>query len=102
MSAINKAFLLAVISVFFGFGISSSAEAHRYSHHSFTRYPLTRCGPDLAYLCRLYGSFAMRPFHYDLAIYPGCLKLIYTRSQFGIERTRELVCGTADRPQVQW
>jgi hypothetical protein len=56
-------------------------------------YPLTRCGPDLAYLCPIHGYFDQPPFHYNLAIYPGCIKVLAVRTSYGIERRRVLVCG---------
>ena len=37
-------------------------------------YPLTQCGPDLAYLCPIHGYYDAPPFHYNLAIYPGCIQ----------------------------
>jgi hypothetical protein len=56
-------------------------------------YPVTRCGPDLAYLCPIRGYFDQPPFHYNLAIYPGCIKELPVRTSYGIERRRVLVCG---------
>jgi hypothetical protein len=65
-------------------------------------FPLTRCGPDLAYLCRLHGSFEARPFHYNLAIYPGCIKVVPVETAYGIERRPVVVCGAPERPTVWW
>jgi hypothetical protein len=65
-------------------------------------YPLTRCGPDLGYLCRLHGSFASVPFHYDTAIYPGCIKAVAVETPYGPERGRAVVCGLPQRPMVWW
>lgn len=56
-------------------------------------YPVTRCGPDLAYLCPIHGYFDSPPFHYNLAVYPGCIKMLSVRTPRGIERRRVLVCG---------
>jgi hypothetical protein len=56
-------------------------------------YPLTRCGPDLAYLCPIHGYFDQIPFHYSLAIYPGCIKVVPVETPHGIEHQRVLVCG---------
>jgi hypothetical protein len=56
-------------------------------------YPVIRCGPDLAYLCPIRGYFDQPPFHYNLAIYPGCIKVLPIRTSNGIERRRVLVCG---------
>jgi hypothetical protein len=56
-------------------------------------YPLTRCGPDLAYLCPIYGYFDLTPFHYSLAIYPGCIKVLPVETPHGIQRRPVLVCG---------
>ena len=56
-------------------------------------YPLTRCGPGLAYLCPIHGFFDQPPFHYSLAIYPGCIKVIAVETPYGIERRPTIVCG---------
>jgi hypothetical protein len=56
-------------------------------------YPVTRCGPDLAYLCPIHGYFDQPPFHYNLAIYPGCIKMLPVRTSHGVERRRVLICG---------
>jgi hypothetical protein len=56
-------------------------------------YPLTRCGPDLAYLCPIHGYFDLTPFHYSLAIYPGCIKVLPVETPRGTERRPVLVCG---------
>jgi hypothetical protein len=68
-------------------GISSEASARG------RLYPLTRCGPDLAYLCPIHGYFDQAPFHYSLAIYPGCIKVVPVETPRGIERRRTIVCG---------
>jgi hypothetical protein len=65
-------------------------------------FPLTRCGPDLAYLCPMHGYFDMAPFHYDLAIYPGCIKVVAVQTPYGVERRRALVCGAPQRSMVWW
>ena len=65
-------------------------------------YPLTRCGPDLAYLCRLHGYFDAAPFHYNLAIYPGCIKTVIVPTPYGVERRRAVVCGAPEREMVWW
>jgi len=56
-------------------------------------YPLTRCGPDLAYLCPIHGYFDLTPFHYSLAIYPGCIKVLPVETPYGIRRRPVLACG---------
>ena len=56
-------------------------------------YPMTACGPDLAYLCPLHGYFDLSPFHYNLAIYPGCIKTVRVATPAGTELRRVLVCG---------
>lgn len=88
---IALAFIIAVLA-----GLSSPASAHG------RLYPLTRCGPDLAYLCRLHGSFDATPFHYNLAVYPGCIKTVAVETPRGIERRRAVVCGAPERPMVWW
>ncbi len=56
-------------------------------------YPLTQCGPELAYLCPIHGYFDAPPFHYNLAVYPGCIKSVRVATPSGVERRRVLVCG---------
>ena len=56
-------------------------------------YPLTRCGPDLAYLCPLHGYYDAPPFHYNLAIYPGCIQTQNVDTPYGVRRRRVVVCG---------
>ena len=65
-------------------------------------YPLTRCGPQLDYLCPIHGYFDQPPFHYNLAIYPGCIKVAPVETPHGIERRRALVCGAPERQMVWW
>ena len=57
-------------------------------------YPLTRCGPNLSYLCRLHGYFDDVPFHYNLAIYPGCIK--------GVAHRPTIVCRAPEREMIWW
>jgi hypothetical protein len=65
-------------------------------------YPLTRCGPDLAYLCPIHGYFDQVPFHYNLAIHPGCIKVVSIETPTGIERRRTIVCGAPERTMIWW
>jgi hypothetical protein len=65
-------------------------------------YPLTRCGPDLAYLCPIHGYFDSTPFHYNLAVHPGCIKVVAVDTPNGVERRRALVCGSPERQMVWW
>jgi hypothetical protein len=65
-------------------------------------YPLTRCGPDLAYLCRIHGYFDSPPFHYNLAVYPGCIKVVPVQTPYGVQRQRAIVCGAPERTMVWW
>ena len=75
---------------------SSAASAHG------RLYPVTRCGPDLAYFCPIHGYFDRVPFHYDLAVYPGCIIYAPVQTPHGIERRRVLVCGAPARPMIWW
>jgi hypothetical protein len=77
-------------------GISSEASARGRP------YPLTRCGPDLAYLCPIHGYFDQPPFHYSLAIYPGCIKTVAVETPNGIQRRHTIVCGAPERSMVWW
>lgn len=77
-------------------GLPNSASAQR------RLYPLTRCGPDLAYLCRLHGSFDTVPFHYNAAVRPDCIKAIEVETPNGVERRLAVVCGVPQRPVVWW
>jgi hypothetical protein len=63
---------------------------------------VTRCGPDLGYLCRMHGTFSSAPFHYNLAIYPGCIKTVRVETPYGVERHRAIVCGAPERTMLWW
>jgi len=56
-------------------------------------YPVTRCGPQLAYLCPIHGYFDDAPFHYNLAVYPGCIQMQLVETPQGVRRRPVLVCG---------
>ena len=87
MSQILKvAFAAAAVAVA-GLSLSSDADARG------GLYPLTRCGPHLAYLCPLHGYYDAPPFHYNLAIYPGCIRTEIVDTPEGPRRRRVLVCG---------
>jgi hypothetical protein len=77
-------------------GISSEASAR--GRHS----PVTRCGPDLAYLCPIHGYFDQAPFQYKVAVYPGCIKWVRVETPYGVERRRTIVCGAPERPMIWW
>jgi hypothetical protein len=76
-------------------GLSSQASARGL-------YPLAECGPDLSQLCRLHGAFDSTPFHYNLAISPGCIKRVAIETPRGVRYRRAVVCGAPDRPMVWW
>ena len=80
---------IAIVTAFVAVlgGVSSEASARG------RLYPLTRCGPDLAYLCPIHGYFDSAPFHYSLAVYPGCIKTIRVETPDGVKRQRAIVCG---------
>ena len=78
---------LAVAAIAVVLGVASDASARG------SLYPLTRCGPDLAYLCPLHGYYDAAPFHYNLAIYPGCIRTQIVDTPEGARRRRVLVCG---------
>jgi hypothetical protein len=65
-------------------------------------YPLTRCGPDLAYLCPIHGYFDQPPFHYNVAIYPGCIKVVPVETPEGIRHQRAIVCGVYGERRFVW
>jgi len=65
-------------------------------------YPLTRCGPGLTELCWMGGYFGGSPFHYNLAIHPGCFKAANVRTPTGVERRVLLVCGAPEREMIWW
>ena len=56
-------------------------------------FPMTRCGPDLAYLCPIHGYFDGPPFKYSAAIYPGCIQMQRVETPYGYRRRAVLVCG---------
>ncbi|QDL98027.1 hypothetical protein [Rhodopseudomonas palustris] len=88
---------VAIISLVF----SSAAVAASEPASARNRlYPVTTCGPDQAYLCKLHGSFDDPPFHYNLAIHPGCIKTVSKGRRYGREYV--IVCGSPERPMVWW
>ena len=89
-------FVLAAIVAALLVGLSDPASAQGRP------YPLTRCGPDLSYLCRIHGYFNSAPFHYNLAIYPGCIRTIRVETPYGVERRRTIVCGAPERQMIWW
>jgi hypothetical protein len=95
MSHATKIAIVAAFLAALG-GISNAAAARG------RLYPVTRCGPDLAYLCPIHGYFDQPPFHYSLAIYPGCIKVMPIRTPYGVERRRVLVCGAPERTMIWW
>ena len=94
MPHITKIVSAAIVAALVG--LSNPASAH--GRH----YPLTRCGPDLGYLCRMHGYFADAPFHYNLAIHPRCIRTVRVETPQGVERHRAVVCGAPDRPMIWW
>jgi hypothetical protein len=94
MSQVPKIAVAAFIAALGG--ISDAASAHG------RLYPLTRCGPDLANLCPIHGYFDQPPFHYNLAVYPGCIRVVPVPTPYGIERRRAIVCGAPERTMIWW
>nr|WP_244422874.1 hypothetical protein [Bradyrhizobium sp. ORS 278] len=64
-------------------------------------YPVTECGPDLSSFCRLHGAFQATPFHYNLAIYPGCIRTVALETSRGPKYRRVVICGAPDRSVVR-
>ena len=89
-----KIALALVVAVLAGLSTPASARERQY--------PLTRCGPDLAFLCPIHGYFDAPPFHYNLAIYPGCIKRVPVKTAHGVERRRAIVCDMPQRPMIWW
>lgn len=92
--SVRFAIFVAIVAAFGGMSGEASARGRLY--------PLTRCGPDLAYLCPIHGAFDQVPFHYNLAIHPGCIKVVTVETPNGIERRRAIVCGAPDREMIWW
>ena len=76
--------------------LSGEASAHD------RRYPLTRCGPGLEYLCPIHGYFDTAPFRYEVAIYPGCIRTVPVETPSGVTYRRMVVCGAPQRQMVWW
>jgi hypothetical protein len=87
MSPLCRLALVTAIAVAALGGTRSDAQARG------RLYPLTRCGPDLAYLCPIHGYFDQAPFHYHLAVYPGCIKMQVVETPTGLRRLPVMVCG---------
>jgi hypothetical protein len=96
MSQISKVvFAAAVVTATLG-----SLPSEAYARGG--RFPLTRCGPELAYLCPIHGYFDQAPFHYNVAVYPGCIKWVRVETPYGVERRRTVVCGAPERQMIWW
>ncbi len=95
MSHATKIAIIAAFVAALG-GISSEASARG------RLYPVTRCGPDLAFLCPIHGYFDQAPFHYNVAVYPGCIKSVRVETPYGIESRRTIVCGAPERQMIWW
>jgi hypothetical protein len=80
------AFVIALVATALGSTLSDASARGRL-------FPLARCGPDLADLCPIRGYFNSVPFHYSLAIYPGCLRTERVETPYGMQYRRVLVCG---------
>lgn len=87
MSHANRCSFGALFVAIFLVSSLSEASARRRTP------PLTRCGPDLSYLCPIHGYFDLPPYRYNLAIYPGCLQWRRVETPQGIRLRRVLVCG---------
>jgi hypothetical protein len=94
MSHLTKIALAAVAALLIGLPNPADARARHY--------PLTRCGPGLAYLCPIHGFFDAPPFHYHVAIYPGCVQNAPVQTPNGVRRRPVLVCDVVERPMVWW
>ncbi len=95
MSHATKIAIVAAFVAALG-GMSSEASARG------RRYPVTKCGPDLAYLCPIHGYFDQPSFHYKLAVYPGCIKVMPVETPNGVQHRRVIVCGAPERAMVWW
>ena len=94
MTHATKIFIAVIVSALAGFSTAASAHGRLY--------PVTRCGPDLAYFCPIHGYFDRGSFHYHVAVHPGCIKTASVHTPYGLERRRVLVCGAPERPMVWW
>jgi len=92
---------IAVAVVFAGFFVLLAGTSEPAAARG-RLYPLTQCGPGLAYLCPLHGSFEGAPFHYNVAIYPGCIRTVAVQTPSGIERRPAVVCGAPQREMIWW
>lgn len=88
MLKIFKRAALAIVAV-----VAVSAAASDAQARSPRNFPLTLCGPDLAYLCPMNGYFNLTPFRYSLAVYPGCLQRQRVETPTGVRSRLVLVCG---------
>jgi hypothetical protein len=50
----------------------------------------------------MHGTFSSAPFHYNLAVYPGCIKTVRVETPYGVERHRAIVCGAPERTMLWW
>ncbi len=96
MPHLTKIVFAAIVAALLVGGLSNPASARG------RLFPLTRCGPDLGQLCRLHGYFSSAPFHYNVAIYPGCIRTVAVETPYGVTRQRAIVCGSPERGMIWW
>ena len=85
-----SAFKIAFVACFLA-AVSCGTVTEAYARGRL--FPLTMCGPNLSYLCPIHGYFDLTPFHYSLAVYPGCIQVRPVETPNGIRLRRVLVCG---------
>jgi hypothetical protein len=87
MSSVSKiALVAALVGTALGSTLTEASARGR-------RFPMTLCGPDLAFLCPIHGYFDQPPFQYSLAVYPGCIQMQRVETPYGYRRRPVLVCG---------
>ena len=87
MSSVSK---IALVAALVGTALGSAPTEASARGRLF---PMTRCGPDLAFLCPIHGYFDQPPFQYNLAVYPGCIQMQRVETPYGYRRRPVLVCG---------
>jgi hypothetical protein len=87
MSYVSRiALVAALVGMAFGSTLTDASARGRL-------FPMTLCGPYLAYLCPIHGYFDQPPFKYSAAIYPGCIQMQRVETPHGYRRRPVLVCG---------
>ena len=87
--AIKIAVFSTIVAALAGLSDEASARGRLYPLNSL------RAGSCLS--CPIHGYYDQPPFHYNLAVHPGCIKMVRVETPAGVERRRAIVSRSAGK-----